>query len=203
MAPRIEKEAIHAFAAEVARELGVTVDPHYSEHHWAFALNLESDVLLFAAIEKGKATYSVIVSGTKDGQAARLAFEAGASVDRGAKAAADTIRNRLLPGVADAIEAAREKFKAEAEARARVVKKRDQLAKRYPELKLSVDDRDDTRIQVSTKYGGGVHLSGYIRENETPSAYVWGLLADSGRGFSMTNIDTPAGRAFLKMCNAG
>lgn len=200
MAPRIEKEQIHAFAADLARELGATVDPAFSEHYWAFGLILEPGIRLFAAINNGKATYNLTALANA-GRSAPISVECGVAMSRGADAAAKDIRSRLLPDAMPKAKAALARFAEQDAAWERVAKKAAQLAKRYPNLRIRVDPNDRNRIQIDSKYGAGIHLDAYAYEDATPAAWIWRLTSERGRAFALDDLDSKYGRAFLKLCN--
>lgn len=199
MAPKMEKQAIHEFAAELSRATGAAVDPRYSEHHWAFALILEPGIRLFAKIESGKAVYSLMAFAS-DGRATSIPVECGVTVNRGAEIAAQQIRSRLLPDAMPLARAALDRFKDEDSALDRVARKAAALAKRYNgNLRIQVSPHDRNRITVQTKYGAGFHLDCYAYEDSRSGE--WRLTSERGTAFWVDNIDTRAGRAFLKLCN--
>ena len=198
MAPKIEKEEIHKFSAELAQELGAAIDARFAEHHWAFALIIEPGIRVFAAIENGKARYSLSAF-ADNGRAQSIAGDCGVTMSRGAAVAAHEIRTRLLPDLLPVARGALVKFKEEDETCARVARKAESLAKRYPNLKIRVDASDAKRVTISTKYGAGMHLDAYAYE-ESPHGN-WRLTSERGRAFAMDKLDSKYGRAFLKLCN--
>ena len=200
MAPRIEKDAIHAFAAELAKELNAPVDAQYSGHHWAFALTLEKGVRLFGHVENGKVEYSVYVIGHDD-ISTKVDVKCGVSMARGAADAAREIHKRLLPDAMPRVREVQAKHKEMADAALRVDYKAAALSKKYSNIKIAVDRSGGGvgNVRINTKYGAGVQFDGYAYE-ETRTG-VWVLTSHMGRSFRLDDIDSKAGRAFLKLCN--
>lgn len=81
----------------------------------------------------------------------------------------------------------------EAERIARLVKKTAQLAKAYPNLKVSLP-KDQRHIDLVTKHGGNIYLAANVREN---LGGTWTLRADN-HGFSIDDIDRKSGKAMLR-----
>lgn len=119
------------------------------------------------------------------------------SLSRPIEAIAQDVTRRALAGLSAEVDALKAKIAKEDADAAAVAKKAASLGKRYPNLKISVDDY---KIRVASKYGAGISIDAYAYQDSQTG--IWRLITQHSRELSVSDIDKPYGRAFLKLCNA-
>ena len=121
-----------------------------------------------------------------------------AALNRPVSTIARDVARRVLPELDTLRAETSAKAKADIERAAIIEGKAEQLAKRYPNLRIS-PDVENHRVYIASKYGAGFHLDCYTYPSQPSGG--WRLTSERGTAFSCNNIDTPSGRAFLKLCN--
>lgn len=155
-----------------------------STRGWGVNSHSKVDVSGYAIAEKGKhSSKSVKMS---------------ASLSRPVAMIAKDIARRILPELDAAKAEAAEKAHAEREAARVITDKAEQLVKRYPNLRIRGDVQSN-RVRIETKYGAGIHLDCYTYRDSRSGD--WRMTSERGAAFSLDNLDSACGRAFLKLCN--
>lgn len=135
---------------------------------------------------------------SKDNQISTKTIKISCSLDRPITAIAKDIERRILPTLDAAKAEVDAKARAEHDAVKLISDKAASLARRYPNLRIQGDARNRW-VSISTKYGAKIQLNCYTYEDSRSG--FWCLTSERGTAFRLDDIDSPYGRAFLKLCN--
>lgn len=194
---KMDHENILKLAQSVAPIIGGTFEPSPTDMWRGFVVKGDMRIMFDAWQSKGRVIAWLYREGDKG--ATSKAGEIGCDFSRGADAVAREIQRRLLPVAETFAAVKRDAWAQEDQRRANVKRKAESLAKRYPNLKISVRD-DHAGIVISTKYGAGVMLSGYAYQDSANGK--WCLTGDRhAPNLRMDDIDSRDGRAILAIIN--
>lgn len=123
-------------------------------------------------------------------------IEIKVSSNKNAETIAKDIAKRMLPQMIESGASISDTESARLNALAELQKKCEGLARKYPEIKFSM--QNDSEISVSTKYGSKIELSAEIRADNDCFRLI-----SKGYGLRIDDIDSTYGREFLKLVNGG
>ena len=122
--------------------------------------------------------------------------EIGVSAHKTPQKIAGDIFKRMIPAMLERGAKVSESETKRIDANMRLQKKCEGLARKYPEIKFSM--QNDSEISVSTKYGSKIELSAEIRADNDCFRLI-----SKGYGLRIDDIDSTYGREFLKLVNGG
>lgn len=190
---KLDHEKMMDMVREIAPMIGGEFE-NASEDMWRGFIRKDDMRIMFDCWQsKGRVIAWLYREGDK--HATSKAGEIGCDFSRGADAVAREVTRRLLPVAETFAAVKRDAWKAESDRVATVNRKAESLRKKYPCLKISVRD-DQGGILISTKYGAGITLSGYVYHDSRTDK--WCLTGDRhAPNLRIDDIDSRDGRAIL------